>query len=311
MTQHNVQTPSFQPATLAAVGMLALAVFLWAGNVVVGRWTSDSIPAFSLSFWRWGGAALILLPVTVAALWRQHDLYRRQWRLILALAFLNVTAFNTCLYWALTWIEASTVGIVAAAMPVVMFVAAWALGIERATPWRWAGLAVALGGVALLLLQGGAGLTVTWTPGEPILLFGVVCFGIYSVLVKNLSPRFERLGFLGVTITVGWVMIAPFYAADLLRGAVFAPNAANLGTIAYVAIFPSIVSNWFWLRGVQRGGPLLGALMYNTLPVFVCLLAVPLLGEAFTWQHAAGIALVLGGANLDRLRWGIRRRAFR
>ena len=76
---------------------------------------------------------------------------------------------------------------------------------------------------------------------------------------------------------------------------------ATSSALAYIAVFPSIVSGVLWLQGIRLGGPALAGICYNFIPVIASVLAVIFLGEAFTAVHLAGIVLVLAGVNYDRL----------
>jgi drug/metabolite transporter (DMT)-like permease len=65
--------------------------------------------------------------------------------------------------------------------------------------------------------------------------------------------------------------------------------------LLYVALLPSLLSQIFFIRGVELIGPARAGLFVNLVPVFGALLAVVLLGEPFALYHAIGLALVLGG----------------
>jgi drug/metabolite transporter (DMT)-like permease len=63
----------------------------------------------------------------------------------------------------------------------------------------------------------------------------------------------------------------------------------------YVAIFPSFISQIFWLRGVDLIGPGRAGVYVNLVPVFSAILAVALLSEHFAVFHAVSLVLVIGG----------------
>ena len=60
-------------AALLAWAGLALASLFWAGNSLVARAFVAQIPPFSLAFWRWSVALLILLPLVGPSLWRERE----------------------------------------------------------------------------------------------------------------------------------------------------------------------------------------------------------------------------------------------
>jgi drug/metabolite transporter (DMT)-like permease len=65
--------------------------------------------------------------------------------------------------------------------------------------------------------------------------------------------------------------------------------------IAYVTVFPSFLSQIFFLRSVDLIGPGRSGVFVNLTPIFSALLAVALLSEVFRAYHGAALALVLLG----------------
>lgn len=166
------------------------------------------------------------------------------------------------------------------------------------------GLLVSLSGVALVIVAGGkvgVGVLASLTPGDGLILTSIIVFAFYSVYLKRLPGHFSIRGFLFVNIVIGWIGIVPFYLYDVYTGSNGWPlNQNTASVLAYVAVFPSIFSGILWLKGIRLGGPAMGGICYNFIPVIASLLAVLFLGEQFTWVHFLGIVLVLIGANYDR-----------
>jgi drug/metabolite transporter (DMT)-like permease len=75
-----------------------------------------------------------------------------------------------------------------------------------------------------------------------------------------------------------------------------------IATIAYLAIFPSIVAYICWNHAVAALGPNVAGFFNPVIPVFGILFAVIFLGEPLRAYHLAGFALVLGGVALTSRR---------
>ena len=60
-------------------------------------------------------------------------------------------------------------------------------------------------------------------------------------------------------------------------------------------MFPSLVSQLLFIRGVELIGANRAGLFVNLVPVFGAILAVAVLGEPFRLYHAVALALVLCG----------------
>ena len=71
-----------------------------------------------------------------------------------------------------------------------------------------------------------------------------------------------------------------------------------------MTLFPSLLSQIFFMRGFELIGPGRAGLFVNLVPVFGAILGVAILGEPFRWYHAVGLALVLGGIWLAERRKG-------
>ena len=69
----------------------------------------------------------------------------------------------------------------------------------------------------------------------------------------------------------------------------------NHSVVAYTAIFPSILSQGFFIRGVELLGGNKSALFLNLVPIFGSFLSVMLLGESFRLFHGIALTLVLAG----------------
>ena len=89
---------------------------------------------------------------------------------------------------------------------------------------------------------------------------------------------------------------------DYVRGDIYGnlvvgfqrPRAVAL----YTVIFPSILAQVFYIRGVDLIGANRAGLFINLVPVFGTLLSVLLLGEEFFAYHLLAIVLTLGGIAL-------------
>src|SRR5689334_22720541 len=83
-----------------------------------------------------------------------------------------------------------------AATPTVVLLIALARGQERASPRRTAGIALAFGGVAYLLLGRGLTFDPRWLLGDALIFLAVIAWAVYTTRGKELIAR---LGALRVT----------------------------------------------------------------------------------------------------------------
>ncbi len=274
------------------------AILFWAGNAIVGKIAAGTIPAFTLSLWRWVLAAAILCPFTYRAFWRQRKWYRRNIWFVFGLAFLSVSLYNTLQYLALNYTSPGNVGIVGASTPMfVLLLNAW-LNREDIKAHQFIGVLLAMAGVVFVLLAGGSVVRVL-NPGDMIMLTATIGFSLYSVLLKRIPVDMDAGGLLLVLMVLGVIGILPFYAADLASGRTFKWQTGSSWVIlSYVAVFPSIASFFFWNLAVKKGGPILTGLSFNLLPVFTMILAAAILGDPVLTSQILAVLLVFAGIAL-------------
>lgn len=276
---------------------LLLPVLFWAGNAVLGRAVVGQVPPFTLSFWRWVAAALILLPIGLPRLLAQRGRLRGRWPALLALALTSVAAYNTLLYLALQTTTAINATLVGCSMPIVIITLSWLWLGERIGLRQAGGVGLSLLGVLLVIARGDAAtlLALHLQPGDGWMMVAVLSWSVYSVLLRRHPTGIEALPLLTLLVLLGTPMILPLYLWELASGQVWHPSPEGLAAIAYTAVFPSVAAYYLWNQGVAKLGANTAGLYANLLPIMTAVLAVLLLGETFRWFHAAGLALIFLG----------------
>ena len=87
----------------------------------------------------------------------------------------------------------------------------------------------------------------------------------------------------------------PLLAVEMAQDAAQWPSPKGWIVVAYIVIFPSLLAQIFFIRGVAAIGPGRASLFYNLVPVLGAIMAVTLLGEPFAAYHAAALGLSMGG----------------
>jgi len=276
--------------------LLSLTSLFWAGNVVLGRFAAGHIPPFTLSFLRWTGAFLIVLPFALRHLVRDWTAIRRQLGLMVVLSLTGIATFNTIAYWSLQYTQALNALLLQSVGP--LFVALFSLllfGI-RLTWAQGFGIVVSMAGVMVILLRGdlAAILHIRFNQGDVGYTLALVVFGLYSALAAR-RPAIHPLSFLAFTCGCGALLITPAIAWEAGHGQWMTVNVANVLVLIYVTIFPSTLAYLFFNRGVELIGANRAAPFFHLIPVFGSALAIVFLGERPRLFHLVGYALVLSG----------------
>ncbi|MGE5115880.1 MAG: DMT family transporter [Betaproteobacteria bacterium] len=285
--------------------LMTLPPLLWAGNAVVGRMAVGTVPPLTLNFLRWALAALLLAPLGWRAFARPRDITAR-WPQLLLIGVLGVGLYNSLQYLALVTSTPINVTLIAASLPLWMLAVGALVHRQRPTRRQILGAALSLAGVLLVILRGDprALARLGFVPGDLYILAATIAWAFYSWLLVRppaalagaARPDWNWAEFLLVQVVFGGAFAGVCAAGEVGLGA--APirwNAQLVWTLAYVAVFPSVIAYRCWGLGVARGGPALAAFFSNLTPLFAALLSSLLLGEAPRWFHALAFALIVAG----------------
>jgi len=280
--------------------LLTLTVLFWSGNFVLGRGIRELIPPVSLNFWRWTGALLILLPFGLPGIRRQWYLVCRHWRFILLMSIPSITFFNAFIYKALQSATTTNTVLVNAMVPILI------VGMERVwfgirlTVRQTLGVLLSLCGLVFIITRGAPLLllSLNFSTGDLWTLGAGVSWALYSVMLRRRPAKMDPLVFLTVLVMAGLVVLAPFYLWELSVTGGFSLGRQSLASLAYVAIFPSVLSYIFYNRGVALVGAARAGIFFHLMPVFAILLAFFFLGERLEHFHLAGMLLIFTGIAL-------------
>ena len=167
---------------------------IWGGTFVAGKIVVATLTPLMGSFARYVVACVALLVAAVVLEGGLPRLTARQWLATFVLGLFGVFAYNLFFMGALTRLPASRAALIIALNPAItMAISAVVLG-ERLSARRWAGVALALFGVAVVVSRGdfssfasgGVG------AGELFMFAAVTSWALYTILGRKvlggLSP---------------------------------------------------------------------------------------------------------------------------
>lgn len=276
--------------------LLLLTTLFWGGNAVAGKLAVGHASPMLLTSLRWALAAALLGAVGWPRLRVDWAVARRHIWLLVALGGLGFTAFNAALYSALNFTSAINASIEQAGMPMVIFAANFILFRMRVTSGQILGFLLSLTGIALTASHGDLAtlLALDMNFGDGLMLIAVLVYSAYTVALR-FKPDIHWLSLMIVMTSAAFVTSIPFVAWEIGTGRAIAPDAMGWAITAYMVLFPSILAQIFYIRGVELIGANRAGLFINMVPIFGTLLSVMIIGEDFQLYHAVAIVLVLGG----------------
>jgi drug/metabolite transporter (DMT)-like permease len=166
---------------------------------------------------------------------------------------------------------------------------------ERIT-WRQAvGLAIAFGGLAVIVLWGG-GQAIVWgdVPYALITLLASICWAIYTVLGKALVARHPPLLVTGMSIMFAGLFSLVFVGPDLLTRLSVAPPPFWLAALS-LALLSSVLAFVVWFGALERMPATRVAGFTYLVPLFAVVFGLLLLGEPIPPALVAGVGILVVG----------------
>ncbi len=281
---------------------LALVMLLWSGNSIVGRAVRDDVPPFTLAFVRWIGALAVVLPFAWRHVRADRAVLLRRWKIVLTLGLVGVAAFNGLLYSGLRHTTASNALLLQAAIPALVLAFDRAIFGVRASGLQVLGVLISTLGVVAIVTRGvpEALLHLGFGTGELLVLTAVLAWSLYTSLLKR-RPVVHPLSFLVITFAIAALAMAPLAAHEWQQGERIVWGPLALGSMAYVALFPSAIAYGLYNAAVTDLGAGRAGQAITLMPLLGALLAAALLGEPLLGFHFAGMGLILAGIVVSNL----------
>lgn len=280
--------------------LLVIAPLFWGGNAVAGKLATAEWLPFTFTALRWAGATVLLLPFALRPLLRDKaKLLEKAW-VLLALGAVGMAMFNLLMYLALVYTTAVNVSIVQATMPVFIIAANFAVFQQRVSLLQSVGLALSIVGVMITTTGGNplAFFTGALNRGDAIMLLASAFYAAYTFGLRW-RPDVHWLSFIWMIALGATLGSAPFALWEISSQGFSLPVVpSSWWVMIYVTLFPTVVSQLAYARGVSLIGGNRAGLFINLVPIFGSLLAVVILGEVFGWYHAIGLVMVVGGIML-------------
>ena len=278
--------------------LLLLATILWGGNFVIGRAVAGDIPPITLAFLRWCTAFIVFLPIAYSRLQKEWPMLRAHWQVVIILSITGVASFNTLVYIGVHYTTSINASLMNSSTPIIIYILSFIFLRERLTKFQLLGTGISLLGVAFIISGGSIAslLSFSFNKGDLIVLVAVVCWAVYSLLIKQYAGRLPGYSTFLATIAMGALILLPFTVFELLTTTTTIDwSFSTICAILYVGIFASIIAFLSWNSGVVSLGANKASIYLNFIPLFAAIFAVIFLGEEiFITQIIGGLAVVSG-----------------
>jgi drug/metabolite transporter (DMT)-like permease len=274
--------------------LLSAMAVCFGGTWPAGKLAVEDVTPFTVAATRFTIATLLL------ALWaaRAGGLVRpsrRDLPLVLALGATAVAGYNALFLYGLELAPASDGAIIVPGLaPVFSMLIAWPVLGERIGGRGTAGLLLAFAGVAAVIQPSG-GVDRDRVLGAVLFIAGAACWGVYSVLGKSATARFGAVTATLYATATGTLFLLPFSLAESGWSRLANGDAAAWASIAYLAVFGTVLAFVLFYEGVSRIGASRATAFALLVPIFGVLGSVLVLGESIGAGTVVGGVAILAG----------------
>ena len=281
---------------------LILTTLFWAGNFIVGEQASRfDIPPFTLNFYRWTFAWLILAPFTIREIIEKKNHIMENIKLIVVLGITSITIFNSIVYYSLNFTQVISGVLMISTIPVMIIVFCWLLKIEKANIYQILGVIFSLSGVIVIITKADLVilLNLNFNKGDLWMVVAMFSWALYSALLRKKKLEISQLSLLQIIISAGLVFLFPAYLIELSLGYRTSIHLPFILILTYVVLFPGLASFIFWIKGISIIGSNRAGIFLHLIPIFSTIMAIIILKEKFMFYHLIGALLIITGIILS------------
>lgn len=239
------------------------------------------------------------LALALFALWRGQPLRvpRHLWSRLLLVSVLTITSWVACMGLALLWLSASEAAILSMSLPVWAALLAWPILGERLSVARVIWLAVAMGGIAILIGGNGVRASLDGWPGIAFVLLGAVAVALGTVLTKHFPLAMPPMSLAAWQL---WLGCIPVVLAGLVleRPDVAALSGVGWASLAYMTLIQFCLSYVCWFAALERLPASTASIGTLLVPVIGVLASALMLHEPLGWREIGALVVTLAGVTM-------------
>lgn len=281
---------------------MTFVVLIWGGNFAVLKNAYTQIAPFPFAALRFALATVLMM---LLLWWREGDVRFPAgsfWK-FLWLGIVGNTIYQAMFANGLALTTSANSSLVASTSPIAVALAGGLIGSERITRFTVIGLALALGGILIVVSSRGAALSSRTITGDLLVLGSVFCWAAYVLGMRTVKDHISSLRATTLTMITGSPGLILFGMPGLIgmhkagwRGI----GAAAVFGIVYSAALALVTCYLLYNRNVRLIGGVKTTIYGCMIPAVAALIAWPVLGERPTLLQAAGAALIVAGVLVTR-----------
>ena len=281
---------------------LFLTVTFWAGNFVVGKFASlYEVPPFSLNFYRWFFAWLILAPFTLPEIIKKKDYIIDNYKLFIVLGVTSITIFNSIVYYSLNFTQVISGVLMISTIPVMIMFFSSIFKIEKTNIFQIIGVILSFLGVIIIITKANFEIlkNLNFNKGDITMVIAMFSWAIYSTLLKRQKYEISQLSLLQVVMSFGLVFLIPVYFIEYQLGFRITLDKPFYLILSYVVLLPGLASFILWIKGISLIGANRSGVFLHLMPILSAIMAMIICNEKFMFYHMLGACFIITGILLS------------
>jgi drug/metabolite transporter (DMT)-like permease len=270
---------------------------IWGGTFVAGKIVVASLTPLMGSFARYSIACVALLVAAFALEGGLPRLNGRQWLATFVLGLFGVFAYNLFFMGSLTKLPASRAALIIALNPAITIAFSAVMLKEHLSARRWAGVVMALLGVAIVVSRGDFGSFASGGVGvgELYMFAAVISWALYTILGRKVLGGLTPLAATNYAALWGTVLLGAVAAPhfDTLHPTQF--DWRTVVSLLYLGVLGTALAFVWYYMSVKKVGASSASIFNNLVPVFGVAISVVLLGEPLLPSMLIGGAIAIAG----------------
>ncbi|MDX9795873.1 MAG: DMT family transporter [Sulfurimonadaceae bacterium] len=283
--------------------LLALCVLFWSSNFILGRYLHEEFEPITLAFYRWLGVFIAVLPFFILYFNAILTVIKKEWLLILLLAFFSIVCFNTLLYFGLEKTTATNALLINSIFPMLVLFLSLFILKTTITNNQIVGIILSTLGVLFIVFKADFSQIGKFelNRGDVYIMSATLTWALYSVLLKYKKIPLNPTQFFTTMVVVGFMILLPIYiySTQSLEADIVLVHK-HYDIILFMVIFPSILSFLFWNKGILEIGAEKTGQFTHLMPIFGTILAFLFLDERILFYHFIGMIFIFVGIYLSQ-----------
>ena len=281
---------------------LLLTVTFWAGNFIVGKFASlYEVPPFSLNFYRWFFAWLILAPFTLPEIIKKKEYIFQNYKLFIILGVTSITIFNSIVYYSLNFTQVISGVLMISTIPVMIMFFSSILKIEKTNIFQIIGVILSFLGVIIIITKANFEIlkNLDFNKGDVTMVVAMFSWALYSTLLKRQKYELSQISLLQVVISFGLIFLIPVYVIEYKVGFRINLDKPFILILSYVVLLPGLASFILWIKGISMIGANRSGVFLHLMPIFSAIMAMIFFNEKFMFYHILGTCFIIMGILLS------------